>query len=119
MKKRIEKIFDDFINGGNSSFIRLEFKDNKSYIKRRINKAEITRGNIQYLKESVLNIIGEHEPLDEIFTGEKESKLRKEIRELKSLNEYLRRIYKRDLKKDAPDLNSRSSNENIISFMRN
>jgi benzoyl-CoA reductase/2-hydroxyglutaryl-CoA dehydratase subunit BcrC/BadD/HgdB len=108
MKQKIDKIFDDFLNDANSPFIKLEFRDENSFVKKRINKATTSRGNIRYLQERVLEVIKEHEPLDEIFTGTKENKLRNKIKELNSINEHLRKIYKRDLKKNAPVSNSAS-----------
>ena len=114
MKKKIEKLFDEFLNGANSPFIKLQFNDKNTFVKKRFNKSTVSRGNIQYLKERVLEIIQEHEPLDEIFIGKKETNLKQEIKKLKCLNEHIRNIYKRDLKKDAPDLNSGSSDEDSL-----
>lgn len=40
----------------------------------------------------------EKDPLDEIFFSKRETKMLKRIKELESVNEHLRQIYKRDIK---------------------
>ena len=57
MKQKIEKLFDEFLNGVNSPFTKIEFRDENSYIKKRINKATVSRGNIGYLRQEVMRII--------------------------------------------------------------
>ncbi len=45
--------------------------------------------------------IKQPDPLDEIFISKNEMKLRKELKEQKSVNEHLRNIYKRDIKNNG------------------
>ena len=48
--------------------------------------------------------INQPDPLDEIFLTDRETKLKKQLVEQKSINEHIRMIYKRDLKKDINTL---------------
>ena len=58
----------------------------KEYFDKRINKVE--------------SKIKQPDPLDEIFITKREMKLRKELKEQISINEHIRNIYKRDLKRE-------------------
>ncbi len=59
-----------------------------------INLKEYFDERITYIEKK----IKQPDPLDEIFLTERETKLKKELEEQKSINGHIRRIYKRDLK---------------------
>ncbi len=71
-------------------------------LKENVNLCEVDGYLKDYFDDEIKRIekkIKEPDPLDEIFLTKRETKLKKQLEEQKSINEHLRQIYKRDLKR--------------------